>query len=97
MRIGSDGLGKRMLDFHFEEVSGEERGESAVLVGKTTAPVIWRVTLQVSVDDIPSLIKTILSPPVLRLVAKYFVRRALAPFGYAQRLRGAKEELPINR
>ncbi|MDP2935528.1 MAG: hypothetical protein Q8O86_03455 [Dehalococcoidia bacterium] len=97
MRIGSDGLGKRLLDFHFEEVASEEGGELAVLKGKTTAPVIWKITLHVQADDIPNLIKTILSPPVIRLVAKYFVRRALSPLGYGQRLRSAKEELPLNR
>lgn len=95
MRIGSDGLGKRLLDFHFEEVSTEEGGESAVLRGKTTAPVIWKVTLLVHVDDIPDLIRTILSPPVLRLVAKWALRRALAPLGQGRRPRDTTEELPV--
>jgi hypothetical protein len=93
MRIGSDGLGKRQLDFHFEEVSTEENGEVAVLRGKTTAPVIWKVTLRVHVDDVPNLIRTILSPPVLRLVAKCLLRQVLAPLGYARR-RGTEEESP---
>src|SRR3972149_3494389 len=94
MRIGSDGLGKRLLDFHFEQVSSEDGGETAILRGKTTAPVIWKVTLEVGADDIPSLIRTIMSPPVLRLVARYFLRRAFSPLGRARRPK-ASEELPV--
>lgn len=96
MRIGSDGLGKRQLDFHFQEVSTEEGGDAAVLKGKTTSPVIWKVTLVVGVDDIPNLVGAILSPPVLRVVAKYFLRRAIAPLGHLRRARGEGERLPVS-
>ncbi len=80
MKIGSDGLGKRQLTFNFERVLRDEvERDSVVIKGKTTAPVIWNVTLVVGPKDMPNLIPVLLSPLVLRLFWDFLVYK-LIPF-----------------
>jgi hypothetical protein len=89
MKLGSDGLGKTILDADIVKVKKVD--DLIVLFAKTTKPVMWQTRMGFQEEDLRTLVFAFFKPRNLLFVSKAFALSLIKPLRLFRQKTSGKE------